>query len=178
MTPMRTRLISILLVASAMFLGACGGDDGLLASGSLTVEGTDLSTGFSFPGEVRIDGVAGEDTRTRGTCEMSRVYDIPQEDHYGIVVDVLRGFEADESDRSLTSVTLMQRTDARAEDGRIEVTLGTTPYTSREGECQLAVDYAADGMVGLTGACDVYDADGESVSAVVSLDLAGCAVID
>lgn len=173
--PMRTRLISTLLVACAMLLGACGGDEGLLANGSVTVEGTDLRTGFSFPEDVRIDGVGA--AGTRGTCEMNRVYDIPQEDHYGIVVEVLRGFES-EDDRALTSLTVMQRTDAPAENGRIEVTLGTTAYSSREGECQMAVDYAADGMVGLTGACDVYDADGESVSTVVSLDLAGCTVTE
>ncbi|MFK7989902.1 MAG: hypothetical protein AB8I08_28035 [Sandaracinaceae bacterium] len=175
---MRTRLISTLLVACAMLLGACGGDEGLLASGSVTVEGTDLSTGFSFPADVRIDGIdAGGDGRIRGTCDMNRVYDIPQEDHYGVVVEILRGFESDD-DRALTSLTVMQRTDAPAENGRIEVMLGTTAYTSREGECQMAVEYAASGMVGLTGACDVYDADGESVNTVVSLDLAGCTVTE
>ena len=174
----RTLLVASLLVASAA-LGACGGDTGLIARGAVEVDTGTARTGFSFPNDVRIDGV--DDTgvgRVRGLCELHRVYDDPSTEQYGVVVEILRGFESEE--QGLASLTVMQRTDAFPEEGRVEVELGTTPYASRDGECHMEIEYAvADGgMLGLSGACEVYDADGNAASAVVTLDFAGCAVVE
>ena len=89
---------------------------------------------------------------------------------------MLRGGMVD--DQGLSSLTLLQRTDALPENGRVELELGTTPFASREGECRLDIDYLVEdsGMLGLSGGCETYDQAGRAASVSVGLDLVGCTV--
>lgn len=165
----RTAFVSLL--GSVLFLVGCGGDHGLTARGSVTAEADGRTTGFTFPSDTRID-VAGDGAAglVTGECEMAQV----GEDAWGLVVTIRRGATVD--DLGLSSVTLMQRTDAEPSAGRVEAELGTTSYG---GACEIDVPYAVEdgGMVGLTGSCEVTDADGQTARVELELDLVGCTVI-
>lgn len=166
--------VSSILVLAVAGLAGCGGDDGLTVRGSVEVMGDELQTGFPFPSDVRIDGV-DTSTSITGTCELRRLAVEDELDHFGVVVEMHRGTV---EDRGLASITIMQRTDSLPEDGRVDLTLGTTAFASREGECQIDIDYVTGdgGVVGLSGACDTYDENGAVASAVIGLDLIGCTV--
>lgn len=164
--------VSSILVLALAGLAGCGGEEGLTVRGSVEVMGEELQTGFPFPSDVRIDGVDTSSSIT-GTCELRRL-DVEDElEHYGVVVEMHRGTI---EDRGLASITIMQRTDSVPEDGRVELALGTTGFASREGECQIDIDYVTGdgGVVGLSGACDTYDENGAVATAVIGLDLMGC----
>ncbi|MEQ9699289.1 MAG: hypothetical protein RLO54_15745 [Sandaracinaceae bacterium] len=169
----RTLLVSLF---ASLLLVACGGDHGLTARGSVTADADGRSTGFAFPDDTRLD-VAGDGAAglVTGECEMAKV----GEDAWGLVVTIRRGATVD--DLGLSSVTIMQRTDADPSAGRVEAELGTTLYSPAAGAtCQVDVPYAVDdgGMVGLTGDCAVQDVDGNTATVSVELDLVGCTVID
>jgi hypothetical protein len=176
----RRILLPIVTIASFALLGACGGDNGLTVRGSVQADTGDARTGFSFPEDVRIDEAeASGEGRITGLCEMRQMRRVDGEDVWGVIVELHRGGTVD--DLGLASLTVMQRTDATPDEGRVEAELGTTLYTSdASGRCSVEIPYAVrdSGMVGLTADCDVQDADGNPATVALELDLVGCTVAD
>lgn len=161
-------------VLACLGLVACGGRDGLSVMGSVDVsDGDELHTGFPFPQETALDegGTPGQIT---GSCEMRRTLDPELGPQWGVVA-ILRG-ETREG-RGLSSITVMGRTNAPAGTGRIEAELGTTPYVSEEGACDVEVEYADGGEVGLAGVCGLTGG-GDNAVATVDLQFSGCEVAE
>lgn len=179
---MNRRILHPLLALGVLgLLAGCGGETGLTVRGSAEVDTGDAQTGFQFPEEVRIDEVeASAEGRVTGLCEMRQMRgEADDEDVWGVVVEIHRGGTVD--DLGLTSLTVMQRTDAAAEEGRVEAELGATLYTSDAGgACSVEVDYAVrdSGMVGLIGTCEVQDPDGNPADVDLELHLVGCRVAE
>ena len=166
-----------LLVALALVsLTACGSND-LTARGSVVASYGGTERGFNFPTDTRLE-VSERDAASgiiTGSCEMAAVGD----GVYGIVVEI-NGGNPTGDDFPLTSVTIMQRSDALPESGSVEATIGESSFTSGSAGCSIEVPYAdADsGMVGLVGDCAVMNDAGDEASLSIELDLIGCTVLE
>jgi len=176
----RSILIATILTTALGLWTGCGGENGLTVRGSVEVDAGGAMTGFSFPNDVRIDEAeASAEGRVTGLCEMRQMRGAEGEDVWGVIVEIHRGGTVD--DLGLASLTVMQRTDAAAGEGRVEAELGTTLYTSDAGAaCTVDIPYAVrdSGMVGLTADCEVRDADNDVANVTLELDLVGCAVAE
>lgn len=176
---LRTFLVALSTTVVA-FVAGCGGENGLTVRGSVEVDTGDATTGFNFPHDVRIDEVEASSVgRVTGLCEMRRVRGRDGEQTWGVVVEIHRGGVVD--DRGLASLTIMQRSDAAPDGGRVEAELGTTHYASGAGgDCSVEMPYAVrdSGMVGLTAHCELRDASGETAAVQLELDLVGCTVAE
>jgi len=169
-----------LFVAAALLtLSACGNTD-LTARGSVIATFEGASTGFQFDEDTRLeaperDGTLGFIT---GNCEMAQVMGEDGEPAWGIVVDLMRGRNID--DNGLSSVTIMQRTDAAPSAGWVEAQLGMVSFMSGADTCSVEMNYAEpdSGMLGMSGSCDLQDAEGNMASVAIDLDVIGCTVIE
>lgn len=167
----------LLLVALALVsLSACGNTE-LTARGSVVASYGGTERGFSFVENTRLeaperDGLAGIVT---GSCEMAPV----GEGAYGIVVEI-RGGNPTGDDFPLTSVTIMQRSDADPATGSVEAVIGESRFLSGAAGCSVQVEYAtpASGMVGLVGDCSVMNDAGDEATLSIELDLIGCTVLE
>jgi hypothetical protein len=175
------RSVLILALGSIAMLSACGGDDGLTVKGSALVVGTEpeFQTGFNFIEDTRIDvDDTSAEGRITGTCELLQT---ASEDgpSWALIATILGGQV--EEGLGLSSITVMQNTAAPIEEGRIEADLGGTSFKSTEGACSVEILYTVgddDGLVGVTGGCEITDRDGNAVMATIDLDFVGCSVAD
>ncbi len=171
----RTSLLAVALLA----LSACGHTD-LTARGEVTATFEGTSTGLRFNNDTRLEAPEGDASLglITGNCEMARVADAEGEAAWGIVVDLRRGGSVE--DNGLSSVTIMQRTDTAPDQGRIEAELGMASFTTAAGTCGIDVPYASEdsGLVGLSGTCEVQDAEANVATITVELDIVGCTVVD
>ena len=166
-------------LAAALFaLAGCEESDDLTARGEVTATLDGASTGFSLDhGHWREAPRAHASLgRVTGDCSMRRVANADGQTSWGVIVSIRRGGEVDES--RLASMTIMQRSDSRAEDGRVEAELGMTRFVSRN-RCSVEMNYAdaEGGMVGLTSQCEVADAAGNAARVTVELEIMGCDVV-
>lgn len=167
-----------LLVAAAALvsLTACGNTD-LTARGRVIASYGGTERGFTFTENTRLE-VPERDASTgfiTGSCEMAQV----GPDTWGIVVEI-RGSGAPSDESPLTSVTIMQRTDAEPGTGHVEAVIGGETFTSGTEGCAIEIPYAErdSGMVGITGDCGVTNDAGDEASIAVELDLIGCSVLE
>jgi len=172
----------LLLAAALLALAGCSGNTDLTARGHVTATVDGTPRGFDFPNDIRLDapepGTA--EGLITGTCEMARVEDLERGDSSWGVVFTLQGGIGATDDQPLTSVTIMQRSDADPAAAFVEAEIGGETHTSGAGSCAVDVEYVTEdsGMVGIVGTCDVANDAGDTASIDVSLDIIGCTVLD
>lgn len=161
----------------------CAGRPGLTVQGFVTVEGTNegqpLTTELRFSRPVRLDVVdTTAEGRITGDCMVRRLLSDTADDPYGILVEIRSGLPEGSEDQGLRSVTVMTRTDDDPSEGRVEVELLADAYQPTEAGCALGLDWMENraGLVGLSGACQVADDDGDALQVELELDLRGCDV--
>ncbi len=169
----------IFVAATLLTLTACGNTD-LTARGSVIATFEGAETGFRFTEDTRLevperDGTVGFIT---GGCQMAPVASADGEPAWGIIVDLDRGTNT--GDNGLSRVTIMQRTDAAPTAARVEAELGMVSFMSGADGCSIEFDYATpdSGMIGMMGTCGVQDADGNTATVAVDLDIIGCTVLE
>ncbi len=170
--------VALLICALAAGALGCSNDHALSVRGAVVSE---TRGAFTFDQDYRLDSPPeGFGSVFTGECEMARVGGTDAEPVWGVVATIRRGNDID--DLGLASVTVMQRTDQDAADGRVEATFGVTEFTSANGAtCNLEIPYLDDGsggMVGVMGDCEVGDGNGATEQLTITLDLTGCTVID
>lgn len=171
-----SRYVALSLFAVLAF--GCSNNEGLSVRGSVR----SLNTGeFNFDTDYRLDSPPeGYGSVFTGECEMAQVLGVDGEPAWGIVATVRRGNDIE--DPGLDSVTIMQRTDRALTDAHVDAVFGMTEYSSTgAGGCSVEIPYALPddgGVVGLTGSCEVINADGNSETLDIALDFTGCDVID
>jgi len=170
---------TVLLLAAALSLGACGSTE-LTARGDVVATFDGAMSGFTFEQDTRLETPERDASLglITGDCEMGRVVGAGGEPAWGVVVDIRRGGAV--GDLGLASVTIMQRTDSAPSDGRVEAEIGLSHFTSGAGACSVEIPYAEPdgGMVGLSADCEVSDADGNLATLTVNLDIIGCTVVE
>jgi len=172
----------LLLAASLLALAGCSGNTDLTARGHVTANVDGTPRGFSFPNDIRLDapepGTA--EGLITGTCEMAEVEDPERGDSSWGVVFTLSGGLNGSDDNPLTSVTIMQRSDADPSAAYVEAEIGGVSHASGSGSCAIDIEYATEdsGMVGIVGTCDVTSDAGDTASMDVQLDIIGCTVLD
>ena len=133
-------LVPAFTLLSASLLAACGGEPRTTAQGHVLVNTGTAMTGFELPSEVRIDDMeASTDGRLFGSCEIRQVL-ADEGDEFSVRLDLSRG--GDIGDEGLGRISITQRTDARPEDGMVDLTLGATEFSSGDAGCEIRVDYA------------------------------------
>jgi hypothetical protein len=167
------RLLPALVLLSA---AACADDDPghLRAQGAAVVvleDGTE--TGFDFADYIRLDDdrVSPLDGRLAGHCAIGVG---AEGEHDVLSVAIVRTAPEGEEDQGLRAIEL--RLDS-ATSGTIEAKLGSGTFTAESGAtCSLSRPYVEhqDGLAAVMADCTIADSDGNTATAMVDLQLAGC----
>ncbi len=162
-------------LASLTLLAGCNTDPGLTAIGTVEVVADGTTRRFDLPAETRLDAPEGTSGRFTGECALLRSLDAEGEEQWGINVVIRSGGTSPIDDFPLRSVSVIQQSNAAPVGGQVDVELGERQLSGSGAVCFVNVPYVngQDGVVGLSGGCDVADASG-TARVSLELDLAGC----